>query len=142
MNSVGKIYSVPFRKLVRWRFVFNDNRPDKVGMWSAHGNDESTWAWCHNRENLSKAIIETKDFISREIKQVVVCDGWNFVNFQWVGGVSINPMNVKAGNGRSAILGLTLLTRDKKVTVRIDGKISTIDRTDEEKAQNLATFGR
>lgn len=137
-----KIYQINHELLLRWRFVFSDHKPDKFGMWSQAGTCEHTKAWAINKENLAYAIIETKNQFTREIRQPIVCEGWDFVNFQWESAVGFNLSSGLNKKRAGSILGLSIVTRDKKATVYIDGKIKTRERRDEEKLINFAGFGK
>ncbi len=138
-----QLYGVVFKKLIRWKFEYFDGKPNKFGAWNSMGSDKSTWAWCASKENLKYAIIEEKDFITRVIKERVRVDGYNFINFNWLAGTSFQPFSqIQEAKQPGYIIGLSLTTIDEVITVGIDGKISRRFRTDEEKAANLAGFGR
>jgi len=125
--------------LLRWRFDFVDGKV-KTGCW----NGDAITAWNINKDGLIRASIEAKDYVTKKIKKMVECKGEDFVNFGWIGfasasaalmgGVTVTP-NTKIG-------GLSMLTRDNNVRVFINGAANFKKRTDLEKKQHLAGFGR
>jgi len=124
--------------LLRWRFDFADGKV-KTGSW----NGSSITAWDINKDGLIRASIEAKDYVTKKIKKMVECKGEDFVNFGWIGfasasaalsGVTVTPNTV--------IGGLNMLTRDNNIRVFINGVANFKKRTDLEKKQHLAGFGR
>lgn len=69
------------RWLFRWRFEFLGNSPSRIGGWFPAGRPEDS-ASAVNKTGLSRAIIEGKNFMSKEIKSFVDCPGDDFINFQ------------------------------------------------------------
>jgi hypothetical protein len=123
--------------LLRWRFDYAD-RPSKTGQWSRAATIETDMAYYQNKEGIVRASIEGKDVITREIKTLAECDGWDYVNFQW--------MDVVRGRSDGLCtrqhIGLKLITRDFWVEVYAKGLIKKIPRTEEDKNYHYATFGR
>lgn len=128
--------------LLRWKFEWND-RPSKFGMWSLPGStdDLATKAWCSNREGLKTAIIESKDYVTREIKTVVAVSGQDFMNFQWVALASVNVNSVKGKTTpRTIIGGLKIITRHEEITAFDFGKVTRAKNSVEN--INFATYGK
>lgn len=137
--------------LLRWRFEW-PNRPAKFGMWSHSGDvkDLATKAWCNNGENLAFAIVEAKNFVTREIKPVLICEGHNFRNFQWVanafpsGRFSIGPkgidFKIQNGTPMTRISGIKIVTRTEELMVLDCGKITRQPLTCGN--INFATYGK
>src|SRR3990172_4226027 len=71
--------------LLRWRFDFSD-KPTRYGVW----NSSIEPAWSVNKNNLVRASIEGKDMQTRETRIIAECDGWDFVNFEWVAATPIH----------------------------------------------------
>ena len=148
-----KRYGIETTHSLRWCFAYY-GRKDKIGMWDKSGEfipglnliDQSV-AWCQTKENLDVAYIEIKNLKTREIKKVVTCAGWDFINFDWS---AITPMPLSKSNfneGRQHIItgviyGLVMVTRDKRVTVLRNGKIEIRDRTASEKTLKYSGFGK
>lgn len=115
--------------LLRWRFEYKDHAP-RYGAWSSQGTTKELYAWCQPKENLSVAIIEGKDVKSRLIKPLLVCEGHNFVNFEWVAFASIAMQGSQKVTG--SIQGLTIVSRDMRATIFIDGSSEIRRRTNDE----------
>lgn len=126
---------------LRWKFTYSDHKIDRIGMWDKPGVMQVDQAWCQNKDHLNLAIIEAKKIMSPEIKPIVICEGWNFVNFEWVYGCAVNLGNLSQPQA-TTILGLAITTINEKITVGSDGKITKRKRTLEEKNQHLVGFGR
>lgn len=138
---------IPFARLVRWRFDYFDHKRTKTGQWCRPGELQSDMAAFQSKENLRRACIEVKEALSARTYVLVECDGADFVNFAWVAGSpvgsALNGSLKQERTLRSQIVGLTLVTRDLKVTVLIDGSHPTVAaRSDAEKSQHLAGFGK
>ena len=125
---------------LRWKFTFSDHKIDRIGMWDKPGILQTDQAWCQNKDKLNLAIIEAKKICSPEIKPILMCEGWNFVNFEWVYGCMVNLQNISQQS--TTIIGLAITTRKEKITVGSDGKITRRPRTTDEKNQHLVGFGR
>lgn len=128
--------------LLRWRFEWAD-RPAKFGMWSHPGkqDDLATKAWCSNKEGLLWAIIEAKDFLTRETKTIVRCPGQDFRNFQWIALAVAPSLNFKgAVTPMTMVGGLTMLTRTEDIQVFDSGKLVRAPSTTQN--LNFATYGK
>jgi len=127
--------------LLRWRFEWPD-KPVKYGMWSHSGTQEdlATKAWCNNGPGLAFAVVEAKNYLTREIKPVVVCPGQDFRNFQWIALANV-PGFVK---GKmipvTRVGGIILQTRDEEITVHDCGKVLRAPFTAHN--INFATYGK
>lgn len=137
---------IPFAGLVRWRFDYTDHKPTKVGQWCRAGEQPVDMAAYQSKENLATASIEFKANLTGLTKVVAECAGHDFVNFSWVAGACVGAAITKIIGDkqlRGQIIGLTLVTRDMKCTVMIDGQPPKIEaRTEAEKAFNYAGFGK
>lgn len=127
------------RLSLRWRFDFS-GRPAKYGQWDKPGETPETQAWCQNKEGLVRASIEGKDVVTKELVTVAECDGWDFVNFQWMAAAIVKPFFRGTANAAHFLTGLKLITREKAFEAYPTGEMRLIDRT--EKNINYATFGR
>jgi hypothetical protein len=127
--------------LLRWRFEWPD-KPAKYGMWSHSGakDDLATKAWCNNKSGLLYAIIEAKDFITREIKTIVRCPGQDFRNFQWVALASMPGFVKGSVTPMTRIGGITILTRAEDIQVFDTGQLRRTPSTTHN--LNFATYGK
>lgn len=137
-------YNLDAIYLLRWRFEYNDGKPPKTGMWlQSHDNDPATQAWCQNKTNLSRAIIEGKHVATRQVVTLAECDGVDFCNFQWR-AATMAPASVtgiKAVTLVGEVIGLELASRDFVIQVLIDGKTTVIARKEEDKSFHYAGYG-
>lgn len=142
MNNDGKLRlptSLGFDWLLRWRFDLP--KSTKCGLWCSSGNTNEDKACFVNKEGLIRASIEGKNVKNRSLKSFCEIDGPNFCNFEWVGATAIP--GVSGGfKVQSKIIGLTLVSRDFRTTVYIDGRIEVKPRTEQDKKFHYAGFGK
>jgi len=142
MKLVCRNKYVPENYLLRWRFDYHD-KPCKYGAWSNPGNTRELQAWCQTKEMLSMASIEGKHKETRQVVFMAKCDGWDFVNFEWTAAAPIPLGGIGKGiSVEGSIQGLVLVTREKRIEILIDGTRRVRERTEGEKSQHLAGFGR
>lgn len=127
--------------LLRWCFEYADHKPRKFGMWSHPGDFDTEKAWCQSKENLLRACIEGKDFLTREIMVLAELPGPDFVNFQWI------AKGVQRGDPRGEkvpwrILGLMLVSRDQKIKIYDTGMVENEKHNIDYGRINLSGFGR
>jgi len=126
--------------LLRWNLEYLDGRK-KFGMWSHPGEFDTEKAWCQTKENLLRATIVGKNFLSREIITLAECPGVDFVNFQWIAaGVQrgIRP----TGTVPWRVIGLMIVSRDQKSKVYDNGESELEAHNIDYGRVNLAGFGR
>lgn len=134
--------NLPTRKYVlRWRYDYS-NAPAKYGIWSRPGNTPEVQAWRQNKEGLVRASIEAKDISTKEQRTLAECDGWNFVNFQWIAVASTPALFKGSVTPLTRLVGLKLMTRESMVEVYDTGEIKVLPRSEEDKTFHYATFGR
>lgn len=126
---------------LRWRFDFHGSA-SRFGMWSDPGNQLVHGAWKQTRIGLSvaRAIIEGKDFLSRQISVLADVPGQDFVMFEWNATAVINPFGGSPKNHR--INGLSIVARDRVVTVGIDGKVTVKPLPNSHKTIQFSTYGK
>lgn len=117
---------------LRWRFDFASGLT-RYGMWSLPAQTQEDMAAYQNKEGLIRASIEAQDILTADVKTLAECDGWDFLNFQWL--AARFGMYV----GWDKIIGLKLITREKVITVLASGDIKMQPRTLD---INFATFGK
>lgn len=136
--------------LLRWRFDYLA-KTSRMGQWSRGATLEGDMACFQNKEGLVRAAVEGK-YISESptqrngklIKQydtliLAECDGWDFVNFQWMAELHMRS----DGKGSHHHVGLKMVTREQWVEVyAVNGLSKSIPRTDEDKIFHYETFGR
>jgi hypothetical protein len=125
----------PDQYLVRWRFEFS-NRSSRYGQWSRPATHEKDMAAFRLAEGLVLAAIEIQDVQTQEITTAVACDGWDYVNFKWIGAA------YGYAGGFQKIVGMTLVTRDWEYSVMTDGQVFKGERTPQDKTFHYATFGK
>jgi hypothetical protein len=69
------------RWLFRWRFEFHGNQPTHMGGWFPATRFQDMAA-AVNKEGLAVAMIEGKNFLTKEVKVFADCPGFDFINFQ------------------------------------------------------------
>lgn len=126
----SKIAAPSFEKLptkqlrLRWRFDFAD-KPTKRGVWDAGSMRPEDAAWAVNKTGLVAAFIEAEIRHSQEELELVRCPGQDFAMFQWEAYAKM-PGLLKGNfnfTPRTTISGLSILTRNEKITVYVNGKI-------------------
>lgn len=127
---------------LRWKFVFNNNKATKCGMWNAQDNEPKNAAWCVNKEYLSRAIVEYEDISTYKTGYFADCPGHDFVNFEWIAVVPMSTASSGTERFEPTIVGLTLVTRELKVHVYTDGSHRVEVRSIEEQLVQLAGFGK
>ena len=124
--------------LLRWRFDYLD-RPTKYGQWSRPATLVSDMAYAQHKEGIVRASVEGKDVETREVRILAECDGWDFVNFQWMAEFRAGS----DGYGSHRHVGLKLVTRENWIEVYVRGGIvKVVPRTEEDKNFQYAIFGR
>lgn len=131
------------RYLLRWRFDFGNGRPEKYGQWSRPATRNEDMAAFVNKDGIVRAAIEGKDIETREVRVLAECDGWDFVNFQWMA-------EARMGFGAAApgplaahrLVGLKLVTREVELQVNEAGDVHVAARSEEDKKFHYEGFGR
>jgi len=124
MNELSKMH-FGFQPLyrLRWRFDFAD-KPSKIGVWNGASNLQSDSAMMVNKTGLIRACIEGEKIGEWVVKTLFEMDGHNYVTAQWIrlanAGIMINK-DVQTASLPSSLIGLSLLSSDKKFIVYIDG---------------------
>ncbi len=118
---------VKFRRL-RWRFEFHNNKKPRVGIWDGTSKLDSDSAWAVNKDGLSKVIIESEDRWGFTQVMAVV-DGVDYVSMQWESYAKSPSLGLKKDfvgevRLRSHIIGLSILTRTKKITCWCNGTVT------------------
>lgn len=124
---------------LRWRFLFSDGKPDRVGVWNGTSQSPQDMASFVNKNNLLYAIIEGEKVGSWTTKEIVKIEGHKYATCKWHVALSTpvfiqgNNEYVKAGD----IVGLQMQTNDNAVTVFVDGTVKKEKLTDEERKFKL-----
>jgi hypothetical protein len=124
---------------LRWRFTFNDHKPDKIGVWNCVSGNPCDQAWSVNKTNLSRAIIEGED----EKGNVIVfvdCPAQEYVSMQCEAYTLVPKLDFKSYTGISYFYGLILITTEKKIKVRKNGKIVVTPLTEHDKKFDIREF--
>lgn len=130
--------------LLRWRFDFQTGG-SRFGLWSQTGNLESDGAWRQLRAGLEvkRAYIEGKHYVSGVIRTLAECDGHDFVMFEWMANAFFDPFSVRGNKTPyTSIAGLSMVCREKIISVMTDGLANIRDRPTAHKNLNFATYGK
>jgi hypothetical protein len=126
---------------LRWRYEFI-NGTFRYGMWDQTlENYPATQASKNLIAPLLYAVIEGEHFISQKIIRLYECSGQDFCNFQWQAICGL-PVGGAMGALQSHTIGMIIISRDFKTTVFCDGKISVVNRTEQEKNTNFEIYGK
>lgn len=108
---------------LRWRLDYH-NKPPKMGMWCKSKHDDPyTLASCQDRGGLITASIEAKERTTRKIKTMIICSASDYVQHRWIAAGPAPTAKFGVATIEGSINGMTLVTRDFKVHVLIDGTI-------------------
>lgn len=127
--------------LVRWRFDFADSKPSRWGQWNRQGDLQKDMAAFVDKTGLRRAAVEGKNILTRAVTPLAECDGWDFVNFEWLQITAFSSSRPSAGSFHK-IVGLSLKTRDLITHVLTTGEVGVEARPDEDKTFHYAGFGR
>lgn len=108
---------------LRWRFDFVD-KPSKFGVWNGASNNFSDSAAAVNKTGLLRAVIEGEKIGEWVVKTLFEMEGHNYVTAQWIRLANASAMmskDVQSAKLPSSLIGLSLLSSDKKYIVYIDG---------------------
>ena len=89
-----------------------------------------------NAEGLIRASIEAEDVVTNEIHTVVECDGPDYCNFQWIAAA------FGLSGGYVKVIGISLISRDERCSVFVDGSTKIEKRTETDKKFHFETYGR
>ena len=130
----------PDKYALRWVLEYSDGRR-KPGLWGQSTENQADQAWCQPRKGLTRAVIEGKNILTREIVRLVDCPAEDFRVFQWVATASINPFGIRGTvKPQSRLMGLKILTRYKEFQVLGDGKVTSQDLPENLANLNFATY--
>lgn len=110
---------------LRWVFEFN-NKASVVGQWNGASRHPSDMASFVNKTDLKRAIIEGEEQFTWRLNRLLEIPSADYVNMEWVAAVSA-PLNLANEYRRKVsgqIIGMSIVTRDKKITVYVDGSVS------------------
>ena len=125
---------------LRWRFDYAD-RPSKLGMWQYASDKPEEMACFQKTDGLTRACIESENLRTWETEVVCECAGWDFVEFRWVTAVNVQPLAMQAPiTTPGTLVGLELITREKRATALVDGRLLVRDRTAEEMQNKLDQY--
>ena len=126
--------SVPTpRYRLRWRFDFAQ-KPTKFGIWNGAGNP-SDGAWKVNKDGLVRAAVEGEDIFTYETRLLAEVQGSDYATCEWDAYTRIPGFykSTQPINPRVYIAGMSLVSREERLTVFVDGTIGRRPLTDEEK---------
>lgn len=113
---------------LRWRFEFSNGKNAAVGVYDSASDLPQDSAWSINKEHLANVIIEGENRITFELRRLLVCEAAAYVSMQWEAYSKSPSLGLKAEHGqfklRAIIAGLSILTREEKITCWVNGTIS------------------
>lgn len=131
MNDIltPTIEAVPVNSFrLRWRFEFSQGKKAAVGGWDCASDLPQDSAWSVNKEHLAYVIIEGESRHTFELRRLLVCEAAEFASMQWEAYSKSPSLGLKASHGKfklqPIISGLSLLTREEKITCWVNGTIS------------------
>lgn len=104
--------------LLRWCYHFH-NKPSVRGQWSPAAPEGA--ASLISREGLKCAVIEAKDFRTREVFPLFECDGQDFIIFQWIASRTVQGL--PSVMGASKIEGLRIIARNQYIEAYTNGEV-------------------
>lgn len=130
------------KTLVTWRFDFNDNKPSRIGMWNLPATRQSDMAAFINKDGLTRASIQAKDFASRKVYTMAEVDGHDFINFEWIAQGAVPGPGFRRMSMQGSIVGIRLRSRDWLYECFTDGRVVKKPRPDVDKVFNYVGFGK
>jgi hypothetical protein len=118
---------------LRIRFDFKDKKSWK-SIWNSTSRNPKDMAAYVNKNGLVRAAIEGEKLLGYAQSTLLEIDGHDYVTSQWEASVSV-PINpgTKTYKRQADIVGLSLITREEKITIFVDGSMSRRNLTEEEK---------
>lgn len=110
---------------LRWRFVFSDGRPDKIGGWNSTSQNPCDMAAFIDKKNLLMAIIEGEKIGAWTVKTMLEIDGHMYATAKWVTALSAPMFVDKEYKAPGSIVGLEFQTGTHGITVFVDGQIKS-----------------
>ena len=117
-NNFG--FSPMFR--LRWRFVFSDGKPDRIGGWNSTSQNHSDMAAFVDKKNLLMAIIEGEKIGAWTTKTLLEIDGHMYATAKWITALSAPMFIEKDFKSPSVVVGLEFQTNDHAYQIFVNGK--------------------
>jgi len=119
---------------LRWVFEFNEKR-SVVGQWNGASRLPRDMAAFVNKDGLKRAVIEGEEQFTWRLNRFLEMPAADYVSMEWVAAVSapLGLANVGSAKIGGMIIGLTIVGRDKKITIYIDGTIKEQLLSEQEK---------
>jgi len=122
---------------LRWRFIYSDGKPDRVGGWNGTSQNPVDMASFVDKKNLLMAVIEGEKVGAWTIKTLLEVDGHMYATAKWKTVLSA-PMFAKQDfTSAGTIVGLEFQTNDSSVVVYVDGQIIQRELTPDEQKFKL-----
>lgn len=135
-QQLTKVHGLPPIYRLRWRFEFL-NKTSKFGGWNATETRPEFMAAFVKKDKLVAAIIEGERISSWGIKRFVEIEGQKYVSTEWLCAVSTAILSPGVEVKQGSVVGMSMMTDSKKITVYIDGQIKVRDLSDYEKKFKL-----
>ena len=126
---------------LRWRLEYLDGKKTQYGGWNAASQDIKQMAAFKNKDHLARAVIEGEKVGQWVIYPLVEVDGHNFASFEWRVALTapsfLGRSKMDSYTASGDVIGMSILTRDKKITVFVDGQVQTRPLTEYEMGHKL-----
>jgi hypothetical protein len=127
----------PRRYRLRWRFDFRD-RPTRRGPWDGGSDRAEDSAWAVPKDGLLRAVVEAEDRETFQTFTAAAVEGQDYATAQWEIHSRIPGLGVhRVMTPRPVVHGLSLLTRDERVTVLVSGEVRRRPLTPDERAMKI-----
>lgn len=114
----------PFYRL-RWRFVYHNGKPDRIGIWNGSSERMEDKACFVPKEGLLWAVVEGEKIGAWTVKEFFRIPGHEYFHAKW-NAAARAPIFLREGQSYRAspdIVGLTMLTSKHAVTALVNGKV-------------------
>ena len=115
---------VPEYYRLRWVMEYSDGR-QITGMWSIPGNDKFALASMQSREGLVRVSVHGKHKASKELRILASRPAEIFREFRWISAIKTPGAGFGSQSFHANIQGMELITDQEKITVMINGSVSS-----------------
>ena len=108
---------------LRWKLIYI-NKPPRFGQWCRPASIAGEKASEQNRVGLACAMIEAKEIRTRQISTLAECTAADYIEHRWIAALPVPVLLIKQQTiqGQGGIQGMSLITRDQKIHIHVDGK--------------------
>lgn len=125
---------------LRWRFEFAGGKAPKTGIWDGTSSNFADSAAAVDKTGLLRVLIQAEDRLNNvgAMITLVDCPGQEYASMQWEAYSRVPAFFQGAGiSPRAYVSGLSILTRDEKITAWVNGKITRTPLTENDKQWSI-----